>query len=69
MKILRIGLTSSYCFRGFFGLVAILNWVKKHYAISDKKRLDNNLNQRYFLNENGFQFDIYTKDLFWSEKP
>ena len=36
----------------------------KRYAISGKNRLHNNLNQRYFLIEKGFQFDIYTEDLF-----
>ena len=37
----------------FACLVAILNWVK-YNAISGKKRLKNNPNQRYFLIESGF---------------
>ena len=51
-KILHIGLTSHYCFHE-----------RKYYVISGKSRLHNNLNQRYFLIENGFLFDIHTEDL------
>ena len=65
MAIPRIDLTSCYCFRGSSSHFKLGENIMRYQARS--KRLHNNLNQRYFLIENGFQFDIYTKDLFWSE--
>ena len=46
-------------------------WNDLHFIVDEKVKIlhfRDNPNQRYFLIDDVFQFDIYTEDLFWSEK-
>ena len=59
--ILYIALTSHYYFRRFGNHYEIGENITQY---QERRGLHNNLNRIYFLIENGFQFIIYTEDLF-----